>query len=238
MTHIETPSDKRLVWYLSMEEYIANHIQEYPDGAFFTWVVGPTVIFGRHQALHQEVNTDFCKANNIPYYRRKSGGGCVYADEGNLMLSYISPSTHSETVFNSFISSVANLLSELGIEAVRTENNDILVNHMKVSGNACFAAKESTIVHGTMLYDVNFAQLQQAITPSKDKLEKHGVKSVRQRVANLNTLTDKIASISELAHYLTSRLCSNSTSLNPEALNIIDTIEHTYLNPEFIERQL
>ena len=238
MTHIVAPTGKRLVWYLALEEYIASHIEAYPDGVFFTWIVSPTVIFGRHQILQQEVNTDFCKANAIPYYRRKSGGGCVYADEGNLMLSYISPSTHSEAVFNKFIGSIAHLLSDIGIEAVCTEHNDILVGNKKISGNACFAAKESTIVHGTMLYNVDFSQLQQAITPSNAKLEKHGVQSVRQRVANLCTLTDKLTSINELSQHLTSSLCTDSVELSPEDLSIIDSIELTYLNPEFIEGHL
>ena len=73
----------------------------------------------------------------------------------------------------------------------------------KVSGNACFALPQATIVHGTMLYNVNFEILQQAITPSKEKLAKHGVESVRQRVMNLRDISpangEQIASTLDLA---------------------------------------
>ncbi|MBQ9602790.1 MAG: hypothetical protein IJR42_03160, partial [Paludibacteraceae bacterium] len=72
----------------------------------------------------------------------------------------------------------------------------------KVSGCACFAASTGTIVHGTLLYDVNLEALQQAITPSPDKLHKHGVASVRQRVANIKELTDAFADIHALRAYI------------------------------------
>ena len=88
---IHIPQGKRLVWYLAAEEYFAKNIAklntENHSGIFFTWIVPPTVIFGRHQVMANEVNIPFCQTNHIAMYRRKSGGGCVYADEGNLMIS-------------------------------------------------------------------------------------------------------------------------------------------------------
>ena len=80
MLYIEVPKGRRLVWYLAMEEYLAKHVVEQ---TLVTWVVSPTVIFGRHQVMEAEVNIAYCKTNGIAMYRRKSGGGCVYADECN-----------------------------------------------------------------------------------------------------------------------------------------------------------
>ena len=92
---------RRLSFYLAMEEYVARHIDE--DDLFFMWQVRPTVIFGRNQSLENEVNVDYCRANEIEMYRRKSGGGCVYADMGNVMLSYISKEENVGLTFNRFI---------------------------------------------------------------------------------------------------------------------------------------
>ncbi len=234
MIHIQVPSDKRLVWYLAMEEYIGHTIRHYPEGVFFTWVVDPTVVFGRHQVMEQEVNMAFCHANNIQAYRRKSGGGCVYADRGNLMLSQIVPNTHAEQVFQQYLDKVAALLRELGLPAVKSEHNDILVDGHKVSGNACYTLRECTIVHGTMLYDVDFDMLQAAISPTRQKLEKHGVQSVRQRVCNLRPMLAQTHDIGELADHLINRLCTKSICLTKADSEAIDTIEQTYLNPEFI----
>ena len=160
MLHLIPPTNRRLVWYLAMEEYFAKQVQE---DIFFTWVVSPTVIFGRHQVMEAEVNMDFCRANGIAMYRRKSGGGCVYADEGNLMMSLISPSTHSEEVFQSFLDKVSGVLRDAGFAAVKSEHNDIMVEGYKVSGNACYALPTGTIVHGTLLVQVDFEMLHQEI---------------------------------------------------------------------------
>lgn len=237
MTHIIAPPNKRLVWYLAMEEYLAQHVGKEP--LFFSWVVSPTVIFGRHQVMENEVNIPYCHEHNIATYRRKSGGGCVFADRGNLMLSYITPSTHSEQVFQEYLDMMSCALRTLGFPAVKSEHNDILIDGHKVSGNACYALSTGTIVHGTLLYNVNFSMLQQAITPSKEKLAKHGVQSVRQRVINLMDLKGaanipSLNSIETLADFFSRQLCSLSRMLTAEEIACIDDIEQTYLDPAFI----
>ena len=216
-----------------MEEYLAKHVRE---EMFVTWVVSPTVIFGRHQVMEAEVNVDFCKANGIAMYRRKSGGGCVYADGGNLMMSLISPNTHSELVFQSFLDSVSGVLRDSGFAAVKSEHNDIMVEGYKVSGNACYALPTGTIVHGTLLVNVDFEVLQQAITPSVEKLSKHGVQSVRQRVANLSQYAafDRIGTINACSAHLINALCTRTRELTPEEIEAIDQMEQSYLDPQFI----
>lgn len=231
MLVINCPKNKRLVWYLAMEEYLAKHATE---DVFFTWVVDPTVIFGRHQVMEAEVNLDYCKAHHIAVYRRKSGGGCVYADRGNLMMSFIATNTHSEVVFQSFLDRVASVLNDMGYSAYKSGHNDIMVGGYKVSGNACYALPTATIVHGTMLVDVNFEALQMAITPSAEKLAKHGVKSVRQRVMNLH---DKNAELTteRMQNHLMSAFGTHTRDLSAEEITAIDEIEATYLDPLFIQ---
>ncbi len=239
MKAIIAPTWKRLVWYLAMEEYLAANVKE---DTFFLWIVRPTVIFGRHQVMENEVNIPYCVANGIEMYRRKSGGGCVYADEGNLMVSYISPSPHSEQVFAHYMEFMSGALRKMGYPAVTTEHNDILVEGRKVSGTACFALPQSTIVHATLLWQVNFNRLQQAITPPPEKLAKHGVESVRQRVVNLCTIqqdtdlqrTPAISSMSDFVKTLTGLLADSTDMLPEEAHQAIDAIERTYLDPAFL----
>ena len=173
--------------YLELETRMVKTVQE---PTLFTWIVRPTVIYGRHQSAEVEVNEDYCVSHGIEVVQRKSGGGCVYADEGNLMISFITPSKHSEQVFAETLLLIRNALASKGIPAVTTAHNDILVGEKKVSGWACYTTPTGTIVHGTMLYDVNLEALQQAITPTPEKLNKHGVASVRQRVVNLREIHD------------------------------------------------
>lgn len=234
MTHILLPSTEqhRLVFYLAMEEYLCETPHE---DMLFLWQSRPTVIFGRHQSMEDEVNIPWCKEHGVEMYRRKSGGGCVYSDEGNLMISYITPRTDPQEVFNNYLSTLSNVLGTLQLDAVSTANNDILIGGTKVSGNACFAGKNGTIVHGTLLWKSNIDNLSSAITPSREKLEKHAVKSVRQRVGNLYDMG--ITDLEELKQHIIHLLCQHERTLSETEINQIRTIEQTYLDPSFIHRR-
>lgn len=176
-----------LVDYLALE---AEMVKTVAEPTVFTWIVSPTVIYGRHQQAEVEVNETFCAEHGIAVVQRKSGGGCVYADRGNLMLSFITQSTHSEQVFAQFMAMLSGALRQLGYEAVTTEHNDVLVGDRKVSGTACYTTPTGTVVHASILYCVNLEDLEQAITPTEAKLAKHAVASVRQRVRNLRDIHD------------------------------------------------
>jgi lipoic acid synthetase/lipoate-protein ligase A len=191
------PNGLTLSEYLQIEQDLVREVKE---PTLFTWVVAPTVIYGRHQQAEVEVNETYCREHGIRVVQRKSGGGCVYADEGNLMISMVTPDTHSEKVFSRFIGSVADVLRKHGLPVVTTAHNDIMVGDRKVSGWACYTAPTGTIVHGTMLYDVDLEAMRHAITPTEQKLQKHGVASVRQRVQNLRSLTDAFPDIQTLRH--------------------------------------
>lgn len=104
MLYIDLPEaykDRQLSFYLAMEEFVARQMDI--DDCLLMWQVGPSVIFGRNQSVESEVNLAFCKAHQINVYRRKSGGGCVYADHDNVMLSYISQGDNVGQTFNRFI---------------------------------------------------------------------------------------------------------------------------------------
>ena len=240
MTHLTLPTDetRRLSFYLAMEEYAAKSLPiegEVGRGSafFFLWQVRPTVIFGRHQVIENEVNLDYCREHGIEFYRRKSGGGCVYADKSNVMMSYITCSDEVQTTFREYMQMVCGMLRELGLDATSTENNDVLIGGRKVSGNAFYHMPGRSIVHGTMLFDTDMQHMLQAITPPKQKLTKHGVESVRQRITLLKEHTD--LSIEEFKRFAVERLCSDTLRLTEEDVRNIETIEReTYLNPEFI----
>ena len=69
---ISLPAGKRLVWYLAAEEYFAKNIHTLRqklgvdfENVFFTWIVLPTVIFGRHQVMQNEVNLAYTAYSNM-----------------------------------------------------------------------------------------------------------------------------------------------------------------------------
>ena len=233
MKYINLPDETqhRLCFYLAMEEYVAQRFVD--DDCFFMWQVEPTVIFGRHQVIENEVNIGYCKENGIQFYRRKSGGGCVYADRNNVMLSYVTRDDNVEKTFARYMALVADALSNiLHIDTVKTQNNDLLIGESKVSGNAIYHIPGKIIAHGTLLYDTVMKNMISAITPSCEKLQKHGVESVRQRITLLKDHTDM--PLEEIKSKLRNYVCHSTVTLTEADVEAIKEIEKEYLRPEFI----
>ena len=222
---------RRLSFYLAMEEFVARHTDE-PD-AFFMWQVEPSVIFGRNQVLENEVNVAYCREHGISLYRRKSGGGCVYADMDNLMLSFVTSEENVNFAFNRFVNMVLLVLRKLGIAATGTSHNDIMIGDRKVCGTACYHLEGRSIVHSTMLFDTNMDHMLNAITPSKEKLEKKGIESVRQRITLLKDYTT-LDSVEALKALIREALCEGERMLTASEVAGIEAIEATYLKEEFI----
>ena len=229
MKYIALPDNRvrRLSFYLAMEEYVARHVSD-EDDLFFMWQVEPTVIYGRNQVVENEVNLDYCQAHGIQVFRRKSGGGCVYADKDNVMLSYISNEENVGFTFNRFINMLLLVLRKLGVPATGTTHNDVMIGDRKVSGTAFYHLPGRSIVHATMLYDTNMEHMLNAITPSHEKLQKKGIESVRQRIT---LLKDYVAlSLDEFKAFVRETLCEGELMLTAGQVADIEVLEESYLD--------
>jgi lipoic acid synthetase/lipoate-protein ligase A len=226
MKYITLPDtqDHNLSFYLAMEEFVARHLDE-PD-AFFMWQVAPSVIFGRNQVAINEVNFEYCREHQIRVYRRKSGGGCVYADRDNVMLSFITTGNDVGFAFNRFVNMILLVFRKMGIEATGTSHNDILIGGHKVCGTACYHVGNRSIVHSTLLYDTNMAHMLNAITPSTEKLQQKGIQSVRQRITLLKDHTS--LSLEEVKALVRGTLCQEELVLTTAQVAEIEELEKTY----------
>lgn len=219
--------ERSLAFWLAMEEFVAKSVDE---EAFFVWRVAPTVIIGRNQVLEAEVNLDYCRRNGVKIVRRKSGGGCVYADRDNIMISYVSRRGDVAEIFERYLSALTSCLCSLGLKAEKSGRNDILVEGRKVSGNAFHQLPDRSIVHGTLLYNTDFDALEEAIRPPVEKLLRHGVASVRQRVGNLLDYLDPaiIGSIHALESHLVDYFSDGTLSLSADDLCVIEEMASAY----------
>ena len=232
MVYIQLPNEeeRQLSFYLAMEEYVAREIDV--RDAFFIWQVEPSVIFGRNQLIENEVNIGYCKRNGVRMFRRKSGGGCVYADKSNMMLSFITSSDYVCLTYNRYIMMVVEALRKIGIDAKANGRNDIMIDGRKVSGNAFYHIPGRSIVHGTMLYDTDMRNMTACITPDDEKLLSKGVKSVRQHIALLKDYTTM--NLSEIRKSIIESICDSTLTLQEEDIERISDIEKEYLSEEFI----
>lgn len=232
MIRIVIPTGQyRLAFFLALEEWVARNLPA--DEYFFMWDVPPTVIFGHNQDVRSEVNLDYCRENGIDICRRRSGGGCVYADRDNIMTSYICPETDVEKTFARFTTIMAAQLRKMGIDASPSGRNDITVGDRKISGNAFYLLPDRSIVHGTMLYDTNLAHMLNAITPSKAKLESHKVKSVEARITTAKRLLPQLT-LENFRRRLIEGLETGVYSLTEKDRAEVREIEQAYYNPKWL----
>lgn len=82
-------------------------------------------------------NTEWCDANNIPYihqYRLKRGG-CIIGVKGNIFIDVkrAIDNVDSECLSDKFSKALCEYLKTIGLNSVRQDNNDVLVDGYKVA---------------------------------------------------------------------------------------------------------
>ena len=221
----------QLPFYFAVEEYVARHYTD--DDYFMGWRVNPTVMLGRNQLIDNEVNTDYCKEHKIDIFRRKSGGGCIYADKGCIQFSYISRSVNANKAFAAYMQRMADLLKGLKIDAQLSGRNDILINGTKVSGCAFYQLSNRSVLHNSLLFDTQLDHLSNALTPAKEKLQSKGVASVRQRVTNVATYTQ--LDILAFMDYVQQEMCGTEVlELTEEDMKEVAEIEKELSSDDFV----
>ena len=206
-------------FYLAVEEWVAKNLPE--DNYLFTWQLAPTVVCGRNQDIPAEVNVAFCEETGVEIVRRKSGGGSIYADHNNIMVSLITGAGPVEPLFEEYADTVAETLTKLGAPCHKSGRNDITLKEGgKICGNAFYHLPTRNIVHGTMLYDTDRELMAKILTPPKEKLERHGVKSVKSRV---DTLKEYLPfDVNELRRQLRLGLTDRSVTITEEQLENLE----------------
>ncbi len=252
---LKNKEGRNAIFYLAMEEYIARNFERLIDAdengvreAFFIWSVAPTALLGRNQFIEAEINRAYCQEHNVKCFRRKSGGGCIYMDEGNIILGYVSSRTDAQATFEFYLDKVSSILRNLGLDARFTGRNDIQIAEKKISGNAFYMLPNASIVHGTLLYDSDFEAMTKVLTPSAAKIKSKGVASIRQRVTNIREELEKLPELDkkylerdQFMNYLITSFCADENGkvwekyLGDDDLQEIYKIEAAYADKDFIE---
>ncbi|KAK7470112.1 hypothetical protein VKT23_001553 [Stygiomarasmius scandens] len=151
----------------------------------------PCVVIGRNQNPWKEVNLPALRAReNVPFIRRRSGGGTVYHDHGNTNFSIHLPRQSFDRHATAQI--VLRAVRSLGIDANVNDRNDICVGKEKVSGSAYKIVNKRAYHHGTMLISTELKTLGDLLRTNKDTMETKGVASVRSPVCNLQQFSKNI----------------------------------------------
>ncbi len=152
-----------------------------------------SVLIGRHQALGHEVDLEYCAARKVGIARRITGGGAIYFDPKQLGWALVF--NRATLGINSLAdltreicAAAASGLSELGIEARYRPRNDIEVDGRKLSGTGGFFDGDTLFFQGTVLVDLDPADMTSALRIPAAKLARHGAESPASRIVTLREL--------------------------------------------------
>lgn len=227
---------------LSIEHYI---LQKSPPNStiLFLYVNSPCVVIGRNQNPWLEVDLNLLKQprvlektrqvdgkssrlpwENVQLVRRRSGGGTVFHDEGNVNYSVICPT--AEFTRDKHAEMVTRAIREFNLRARVNERHDIVLDQgsvledqdwpdtadmhrtifhpnsennspLKVSGSAYKMTRQRSLHHGTcLLTSANLPRISQYLTsPSRPFIKARGVESVRSPIGNVHKKSDTSASM-------------------------------------------
>jgi lipoate-protein ligase A len=197
---------------LSIEHYL---LQKTPADStiLFLYTNKPCVVIGRNQNPWVEVNLGMLRNTGLKasLVRRRSGGGTVWHDPGNITYSVICPTP----VFNrdKHAQMVARALKTLGLDKVRVnerhdivydktidvakyskeelsgeaQEGDLIEKRFKISGSAYKLTRLRSLHHGTCIaWSENINAFSRYLrSPAKPLIIARGVESVNSPVTNL-----------------------------------------------------
>lgn len=174
-------------WNIAVENYLVEHA----DGiVLYLWRNRRTVVIGQNQNPFGECNVEALEADGGYLMRRKTGGGAVYHDDGNLNFSFVVPKALYDQQRQFRV--IQRAVESFGLHTELSGRNDILCEGRKFSGNAFSKGRFNDLHHGTILIKGNMEDLARYLKPKPAKLQKHGVSSVQSRVVNLSELNARI----------------------------------------------
>ena len=154
----------------------------------FLWKNQQTVVYGYNQNPFTECNVELLLSEGGFAARRRTGGGAVYHDLGNLNFSFVADKKHYDVAKQ--MSVIQKALEIFGLKTEVSGRNDILFDGRKFSGNAFGIYKDRRLHHGTILIKTDGEKLAKYLKVNPAKLQKHGVKSVASRIINLSEVAD------------------------------------------------
>ncbi len=150
----------------------------------FLWQNERTVVIGANQNPYAECDVHALVADGGRLARRRTGGGAVYHDLGNLNFSFVADKRLYDVGRQMRV--IQEALRHFGLDTEVSGRNDITFEGRKFSGNAFGQTKQQALHHGTLLIATDGERIARYLKVNRAKLQKHGVQSVASRVVNLS----------------------------------------------------
>jgi len=151
----------------------------------------PYVCIGFHQDAQQEVDFEFCKASNIPVFRREVGGGAVFLDGNQLFFQLIIQRDNPiaprriDAFYKKFLQPVIGVHRRIGLEAKYKPVNDLVIETRKISGTGAAEIGDSIVFVGNLILDFDYETMSRVLKIPDEKFRDKVKKTIEE---NLSTI--------------------------------------------------
>jgi lipoate-protein ligase A len=170
----------------------------------------PYVCIGYHQDVEQDIDLNFCRAQDIPVFRREVGGGGVYLDGDQIFYQII---LHKDNLlaagdkaelYQRFLQPVADAYTTLGIPAQYRPVNDVITaDGRKISGTGAAEMGDYVILVGNLIVDFDYTMMVKVLRVPDEKFRDKVFKSMQENLTTIKRETDKTPSWEVLTAALT-----------------------------------
>lgn len=175
-----------------------------PNTLHFLQFSPRAVLVGYHQAVSEEIRTDYCLSQGIEINRRVTGGGAIFFDASQLGWELIADKAFfgvrlpTPRLFQDLCEPVVLALERLGLRATFRPRNDIEIQGRKISGTGGTDAETAFLFQGTMLTDFDVDTMLRALRIPVEKLKAKEIDSVKERVTCLKWELGRVPDLAEI----------------------------------------
>lgn len=173
------------------------------------------IVMGISGRPDQLIYESLVHQKEVPIIRRYSGGGTVYVDAETIFITFIG---NGKKLPRPLLEEGCQLLAPLFPSQFTLRENDYVIDHLKIGGNAQYIAANRWVHHVSFLWDFNSENMSLLKLPHK----RPSYREDRPHDAFLTKLSvhfpDKDAWIEHCAAYLIDRLNAHTVSLDIPAI--------------------